>query len=425
MEQKIIYDAVSGISEGYLIQSEQFSGVNAAFRRTRLRKAGAAALCCCALTGIAAFAFFRTGTVGRTEPAGTVPSEQTDTDNTDSASLSAAEQTAFPDGQTVPSAAVTDEQTAENAMTDRSAAEHGSTGDDPQNSTVTAAQTEMSGSQTESAQKPDTQGPPASGLSYQLFRSTLKADPAADAYGEDEIHRVVLYADGRQYRQADSDEPETLADYAAFPASGSVPASALGECLGRITELGVNNQPLKTPCSKEPSLAGAEVYEYAPAGSRAALIVRQGTQCSIFLYHGYLIGNGFADAFRFYNSEIAAVDYTVRTPAGGSMMQKTEEGSVTDAEKLAQIADVLKSLRMQEPLPQGIGTPQWEVDARAAYREDPAGKVREDISIVIRFANGTVMRNMEFQPYIGNGYFSGMEQMTAEQCKTLRALLAS
>lgn len=423
MEQKDLYDAVSGIREDYLTQSEQFSGVSAEFCRAGKRKIRvAAALCCCALTGAAAFALYRSGTIGRKLPAVPDPAVHTETGGTRPALT---EQTEAAPGQTVQTGTVS--QPAGTALTGDPKTEHGGSAGTEQSGTASVSQTSQS-AQTEPTGQPPavtqkTETPP-SGMYYQPFRSTVQADASMDAYGEDEIHRVVLYADGRQYRQADPEEPEALADFAAFPASGSVPASALGASLGTVTELDVYDQPLGTPCSKEPALAGAEVYEYAPAGSRAVLVVRKGTQCSIFLYHGYLIGDGFADAFRFYNSEITAVSYTVRTPAAGGRMQVTEEGSVTDAGKIAQIAEVLKSLRVQGPLPQGIGTPQWDADARAAYRENPEGRQREDISIVIRFANGTVMRNMEFQPYIGNGYFSGMEQMTAEQCRTLRALLS-
>ena len=423
MEQRNLYDALSGIREDYLTQSEQLSGVSAEFRRARnLKIRTAAVLCCCVLTGITAFALYRSGKTGRKLPAVTDSAADPEAGSTRPA---AAEQTDAAPVQTVQTGAGI--QPAGTALTGDPETEQGSAAGTDLSGTasaVSAAQTEPTGQQTAVTQNTQEQTQPLSGMSFQLFRSTVQPDPSKDAYGEDELQRVVLCADGREYRQADPEEPETLSDFAAFPVSGSVPASALGEYLGRITELGVSDQPLKTPCSKEPSLAGAEVYEYAPAGSRAVLVVRKGTQCSIFLYHGYLIGDGFADAFRFYNSEIAAVDYTVQTPAAGGRMQITEEGSVTDAGKIVQIAEVLKSLRLQGPLPQGIGTPQWEADARAAYRENPEGRQREDISIVIRFANGTVMRDMEFQPYIGNGYFSGMEQMTAEQCRTLRALLS-
>ncbi|MCR5307123.1 MAG: hypothetical protein K6E36_11535 [Oscillospiraceae bacterium] len=426
MEQKNLYDALTGIREDYLTRSEDYSGVSAEWKRARnLKIRTAAVLCCLTLTGAAAFALYRTGKPARTLPAGTDSAVHPETGST---SLFAAEQT---DVQTAQNG--TEEIPAVTALTTGDAETgHGGQAGAVSGGTASAVQTGQNGQTVPTAptdeqpaltQKPETQKQPASGLHYQCFPSTVQPDPDKDAYAEEQYPRVVLYVDGRQYRQADAEEPENLADFAAFPVSGPVPASAQGRFLGTVTELTETEQPAKAPCSQEPTLAGAEVYEYAPAGSRAALLVRKGDRCSIFLYHGYLIGNGFADAFRFYNSEITAVEYTVNVPADGARMRKAEEGSVTDPERIGRIAEVLKSLTVQGPLPKGIGTPQWEVEAREAYRVNPAGKQREDISLVIRFANGTVMRNMEFQPYIGNGYFSGMEQMTAAQCRTLRALL--
>lgn len=421
MKQNALYDAVSGISEEYLAQSEQVSAVASAFRRERRMKLRTAALCCCALAGIAAFAVYAGRKPARTEP---VPENSTEPVTPDSSGPIAQKRTEAGTVSGTPelnSEVLTDSPSgtgtapAQTVPTQAEAAQS-AVSSGGENTTVSTGQN------TERTQKTETQKPPVSGLSYGQFASTIKADPTKDAYAEEQYPRVVLHFDGKQYRQADPHEPEDLSDFAVFPSAGEVPESAFGAYLGSVTELAANEQPTKSPCSQEPTLRDAEVYEYAPAGSRAVLLARQGTQCSIFLYHGYLIGNGFDDAFRFYNSEVVSVDYTVQTP-DGALMKQTAEGSVTDPAKIRQITDVLRSLTPQGPLPKGIGTPQWEVKAREAYRSDPAGKQREDIRLVIRFANGTTMRNMEFQPYIGNGWFSGMEQMTLSQNQTLRSLL--
>lgn len=421
MKQNTIYDAVSGISEEYLTQSEQFSAVSSGFRRERRMRLRTAALCCCALAGLAASALYAGRKPARTEPLRQERTEAVPADHTEPVTQERTEAGTVSGTLQQNGSALTDAQSgtviqpAQTVLTQAEGSRSAGTSA-PENTT------DRAGQNTAVTQNDGTQKQPVSDLLYGLFPSTVKSDPDKDAYAEEQYPRVMLHFDGKEYRQADAQEPEDLADFAAFPSSGGVPESAFGAYLGSVTELKEYDHPLKSPCSQEPSLKGAEVYEYAPAGSRAVLLVRQGTQCSVFLYHGYLIGNGFADAFRFYNAEIVSAAYTVRTP-DGTRMKKTAEGLVTDPAKLRQIQDVLESLTPQGPLPQGIGTPQWEITAREAFRNHPGGKTREDISLVIRFANGTVMRNMEFQPYIGNGWFSGMEQMTLSQNQTLRGLL--
>ena len=47
--------------------------------------------------------------------------------------------------------------------------------------------------------------------------------------------------------------------------------------------------------------------------------------------------------------------------------------------------------------------------------------IQEDITLEIRFCNGTVMQNILYQPFIGNGYVDGMKELTPEQNNALRS----
>ncbi len=68
-------------------------------------------------------------------------------------------------------------------------------------------------------------------------------------------------------------------------------------------------------------------------------------------------------------------------------------------------------------------TPQWLIDAWDTYKSNPDAYTREDIMLDITFKNGTVLKDISYQPYLGNGYVSGMQELTTEQNATLRSLM--
>ena len=68
-------------------------------------------------------------------------------------------------------------------------------------------------------------------------------------------------------------------------------------------------------------------------------------------------------------------------------------------------------------------TPQWYIDGMSAYKANPDVYTAENIMLEIHFNNGTIIKNIEYQPFIGNGYVSGMKELTISQNTVLRSLL--
>lgn len=258
---------------------------------------------------------------------------------------------------------------------------------------------------------------------YQNFKATV--DPYSDAYGDDELHIVSVVISGRYYYQLDTSE------HPAHNISAAISDSDFGEYVGRIAELYEHDAPSRyTVSSKEPNLSGADVYYYAPADSSAVIIVKKGEQCSIFVFNGMTAApdesSAFAETFKVYGAyssdDIDNISFTIAVP-NGAIYEVAQEGIITDRNKINSIVDILYQLKAENTSDSASATPQWVIDAWEACRADPSAYTMEDITFDIVFKNGTVLKDIIYQPFIGNGYIAGMQELTPEQNITLKELL--
>lgn len=258
---------------------------------------------------------------------------------------------------------------------------------------------------------------------YQNFKATV--DPYLDAYGEDELHIVSVVISGRYYYQLDTSE------HPAHSISAVVSDSDFGEYVGRITELYEHDDPSRyTVSSKEPNLSGADVYYYAPADSSAVIIVKKGEQCSIFVFNDMTAAtdesSAFAETFKVYGAysadDIDNIYFSIAVP-NGAVYEVAQEGKITDRSKINSIVDILYQLKAENTADSASATPQWVVDAWEACRANPSSYSIEDITFDIVFKNGTVLKDISYQPFIGNGYVGDMQELTPEQNNVLKELL--
>ena len=119
--------------------------------------------------------------------------------------------------------------------------------------------------------------------------------------------------------------------------------------------------------------------------------------------------------------DIQSISFSIATP-NGSIYEVTHEGTITDSSKINAIVDILYQLKAESNTNSTSATPQWVVDAWEACRENPDAYTIEDISFDITFKNGTVLKDIVYQPFIGNGYVHGMQELTPEQNTAFRAL---
>lgn len=258
---------------------------------------------------------------------------------------------------------------------------------------------------------------------FQNFKATV--DPYSDAYGDDELHIVSVIISGRCYYQLDSSE------HPAYNISPNISNSDFGGYIGNIVELfGHDDSSNYTVSSKEPNLADAEVYYYAPANSSSVIIVKKGEQCSIFVFNGMVAvsdsnSSAFTETFKLYGAnsaeDIQSISFSVATP-NGSIYEVTHEGTITDSSKINAIVNILYQLKAENNTDSTSATPQWVVDAWDACRANPDAYKMEDITFDITFKNGTVLKDISYQPFIGNGYVYGMQELTPEQNNILQNL---
>ncbi len=397
MNPTAIYDAVVHIREDYLDQSGQFPEIAAGYRAERRRNLRIAGTGICCAAPFAAGIGLRYG--GASPQPGMIPAAESSL-NAQTDTSAGTEKTDSPVQTEISSQASLSESGASDSDTELT-----------EPPAISTQPTEITSAQASETQVRTTAVAP--------FMPS--ADPDTDAYGDDQIHAVTVQTGDAVYRQLSEDE------YGAYRISLPLKERDFGASLGIIAEImpvpGFTLPADVRAGSQEPELRGAEAYYYAPSQSRAVLIVRKDAQCSLFVCDAPMSGKGFAEAFAFYNSEIAEIICTKSVPEQGSSLRQTVR-SITDRKTAAAIRDLLCTLTPEDysALPAHIGTPAWEAEARAAYRADPV-LPREDYSLQIRFANGTVMQTLVFQPYIGSGYFSGMQELTADQCAALKALL--
>lgn len=106
-----------------------------------------------------------------------------------------------------------------------------------------------------------------------------------------------------------------------------------------------------------------------------------------------------------------------------SVMETASQSTITDRNKIKDITDVLYQLKPEARTDALSGSPEWLNNAWDAYRANPDAFTREDITLDITFKNGAVLKGISYQPYLGNGYVSGMQELTHEQNCLLRELL--
>ena len=253
---------------------------------------------------------------------------------------------------------------------------------------------------------------------------TAQLDPYADSYGDDEIHHVDIRTAEGFYRQLSTGE------YAAQGIKSDISVTDFGGYIGKVAEVASTSEYHGGGAeSQAPSLTGADVYYYAPAGNnKAFIIVRKEDQCSIFIADNIQSSSGFRKGMAFFGVEdsgdIQSIEYRIMVPDNGLMAVSKEE-TITAPDRIKAVYDILCELVPEDysKLPDHIGTPPWLTAAYEAYRNDPNAPQRTDHSITIKLKDGTVLEDILYQPYIGNGYVQGMEELTPEQNAALRELV--
>ena len=257
---------------------------------------------------------------------------------------------------------------------------------------------------------------------YRPFSATI--DPDNDAYGDDELHHIDVRTAEGFYRQLGYDE------YEANNILSSVNNSDFGGYIGKIVEVNGSNYHGNIVESQEPTLTGADVYYYAPSGkNKSFIIVKKGDQCSIFIADNINVSSGFKIGLTFFDvqsaDDIDSIGYHVDIPDENGRMLTTAQDTITDRDRIKAVYDLLCQFVPEDysSLPEHTGTPQWLVDAWADFKADPNAPAKEDYYITIRLNDGTVLQDIHYQPYLGNGYVTDMQELTPEQNNALKELL--
>ena len=246
-----------------------------------------------------------------------------------------------------------------------------------------------------------------------------------DGFGEEELHHIDVRTAEGFYEQLALDE------YASNGISSTISKTDFGEYIGKIIEVDnsydYNGNAAE---SQEPTLAGGNVYYYAPKGNnKAFIIVQQNEQCSIFFANEINTSEGFKNGFLFFNvqgaEDIQSVEYQKRIPDGDGKMILSEQNVITDSTAVKDFYDLVCQLKPEDysGLPEFAATPLWYIEAWDKYKADPDDFVMEDYSIIITLKDGTVLREILYQPFLANGYVQNMQELTPEQNITLKNLL--
>ncbi len=262
---------------------------------------------------------------------------------------------------------------------------------------------------------------------YKPFSATVDPNSDLKSFGEDELHHIDIRTQYGFYNQLALDE------YASNGISNTVTPKDFGEYIGKVVEVSddydYNGNATE---SQEPTLAGAEVYYYAPKGNnKAFIIVKQMNQCSIFFANEINTGEGFKNGLLFFDvksaEDIRSVEYQKRIPDTDGKMFISEQDVITDNTKIAAIYDLICQLKPEDysSLPEYAATPIWYVKAWEKYKTDfhALVKEREDYSIIITLKDGTVLQEILYQPFLANGYVQNMQELTPEQNSALKNLL--
>ena len=246
-----------------------------------------------------------------------------------------------------------------------------------------------------------------------------------DGFGEEELHHIDVRTSEGFYEQLALDE------YASNGISSTVSKTDFGEYIGKIIEVDNSYEHHGNAAeSQEPTLAGADVYYYAPKGNnKAFIIVKQNEQCSIFFANEINTSEGFKNGFLFFNvqsaEDIRSVEYQKRIPDNEGKMILSEQNVITDSTAVKDFYDLVCQLKPEDysGLPEFAATPLWYIEAWDKYKADPDAFVMEDYSIIITLKDGTVLREILYQPFLANGYVENMQELTPEQNSALTNLL--
>ena len=246
-----------------------------------------------------------------------------------------------------------------------------------------------------------------------------------DGFGEEELHHIDVRTSEGFYEQLALDE------YASNGISSTVSKTDFGEYIGKIIEVDNSYEYQGNAAeSQEPTLAGAEVYYYAPKGNnKAFIIVQQNEQCSIFFANEINTSEGFKNGFLFFNvqsaEDIRSIEYQKRIPDNEGKMILSEQNVITDSTAVKDFYDLVCQLKPEDysGLPEFAATPIWYIEAWDKYKANPDNFVMEDYSVIITLKDGTVLREIRYQPFLANGYVQNMQELTPEQNSTLKNLL--
>ena len=123
--------------------------------------------------------------------------------------------------------------------------------------------------------------------------------------------------------------------------------------------------------------------------------------------------------------DIQSVENQKRIPDGDGKMILSEQNVITDSTAVKDFYDLVCQLKPEDysGLPEFAATPLWYIEAWDKYKADPDDFVMEDYSIIITLKDGTVLREILYQPFLANGYVQNMQELTPEQNSTLKNLL--
>ena len=178
---------------------------------------------------------------------------------------------------------------------------------------------------------PNTQG---TKYYYQPFSAKIVPGSKSfggDGFGEEELHHIDVRTSEGFYEQL------ALNEYASNGISSTIRKTDFGEYIGKIIEVDNSYEYHGNAAeSQEPTLAGGNVYYYAPKGNnKAFIIVQQNEQCSIFFANEINTSEGFKNGFLFFNvqsaEDIMSVEYQKRIPDNEGKMILSEQNVITDS----------------------------------------------------------------------------------------------
>lgn len=216
----------------------------------------------------------------------------------------------------------------------------------------------------------------------------------------------------------------SIEQYDEYNIPEEISESDLGEFIGTVGSAYNKDENYKVT-SYHQEIADAEVY-YS-SYSKAMVIVKKNGQYDFFVttqcpYYENRYPS-FQECFNFYGAEsvedVQSISYTISVTDGSAFTVALEE-TIEDYDRINAIIEIFNQL---EPEESTEFTPQWYIDAMDDYKNNKEAYNVEYIIFDIRFTNNTVLKDILYKPYIGNGYISNMKELTETQNTELRSLL--